>query len=214
MDNSNHPNAGGLNDAHKTMGEVQRQNFLYLNVGNGHIYKTIKDETGTKKKVPISAYEGTLIGIKETEDEYEGQKVQKIELKIQDTDSPQIAIVKFTMEAWFSVGFFARIQKIDLAKKFTIGAFPSDKNEKISFCYLKQAGIVKVEADKDFPRPKTVELGSKKVLDWIAPLEKMRAIMAELLAKLPKEVVAADPVVAAEPASTVGAGTESDNLPL
>lgn len=215
-------NAGGLNDAHKTMGEVIRQNFLYLNVGNGHIYKTIKDGDA-KKKVDISAYEGMLIGIKEVEDTFEGQKVQKIELKIQDNASPQIAIVKFTMEAWYSVGFFSRIQKIDVSKPFTIGALPSDQNEKVSFCYLKQsgvknaAGVEKVEADKDFPRPKKVTLGSKDVLDWTLPLEKMRAIMVELLAKLPKEVAATDPVAAAETASTVVAGNpadEEDSLPF
>lgn len=203
------------------MGEVQRKNFLYLNVGNGHIYKTIKDGD-TKEKVDISAYEGTLIGIKEVEDTFEGQKIQKIELKIQDNTSPQIALVKFTMEAWYSVGFFSRIQKIDISKPFTIGALPSDKNEKISFCYLKQAGVKnaegkeKVEADKDFPRPKKVTLGSKEVLDWEVPLEKMRTIIVELLSKLPKEIVSPPPAATATTDSTVvaGSGSEADDLPF
>lgn len=191
------------------MGEVVRQNYRYLNVSRGHL---------KNKEKSISAYEGFLTEIKEEEDEYEGKKIKKIVLKIQDNTSTEIAIIKMTKEGWYTLGFFARIQKIDVSKPFTVGVLPSDQNEKISFCYLKQAGIDKVEADKDFPRPKKVLISEKEVMDWTEPFKKMAEVMAEVNAKIPKQttsVVAPDPAVtpSTEPPITT-AGDPNDDLPF
>lgn len=193
------------------MGAVQQNNYLYLAVTCGKM-------VNKQKGMSISGYRGTLLGIREIEDEYEGQKIVKFEVKIQDDASPEIAIIKFTAEAWYAIGFFARIQKIDPTKPLTIGVLPSDKSEKMSFCYLKQDGIAKVEADKDFPRPEALDLGTKKVQNWAKPIELMRKIMAEVNAKCPQATVPPPPTSAqTDPPNInafVGAESETDDLPF
>ena len=159
------------------MGIVERKNYLFLHVSCGNLINK-------KKAIKASAYEGIFISITEKEDEYDGKPVTKVEVKMKDPETGEIAIIQFTQESWFTLGFFARIQKIDLAKKFTIGVMPSEQNEKMSFCYLKQEGIAKVEADKNFPKPGKTKVGKKDVMNWAAPLEAMQAIVAEMNAKV------------------------------
>lgn len=159
------------------MGIVKREELLYLNVSKGKL-------VNKQKNIEANAYEGTLVGIREREGEFEGQKTLKIELKMKDTQSDEHAIIQFTKEAYYALGFFARIRKIDLTKPFTVGTLPSEMNEKMSFCYLKQAGQTKIEADKSFPKPKKVTLNKKEVLDWSACFDEMDAIMKFLNEKL------------------------------
>lgn len=194
------------------MGEVSRQNFSYYNVSCGHL-KTGSGETARS----ISAYSGILLEIKEEEDKFENKPVKKIALRIQDDSSPTIAIVKMTKESWYALGFFARIQKIDVTKPFVLGVLPSDQNEKMSFCYLKQDGIDKIEADKNFPRPKKVKISDKDVMDWSDPFKRMAEVMAEVNAKIPKASTA---VNQPDPASTpsteppIVTGVQNDDLPF
>lgn len=42
---------------------------------------------------------------------------------------------------------------------------PSEKNEKMSFCWMKQAGK-KIEKDTSFPQVKKVTVGRKQHDDW------------------------------------------------
>ena len=190
------------------MGIVARKNYLFLSVSCGYL-------VNKKKEIKTGAYEGTIIDIREVEDEFEGKKIAKIEVKMQDNQSDEIAVIKFTLESWYAIGFFARISKIDLTKPFIIGTLPSEQNEKMSFCYIKQEGITKVEADKEFPKPEKVEIGTKKapkqVYSWIKPLEAIEKIMADLKSKIVVAPVVAAPAEAAP--VTTGSGKE-DDLPF
>lgn len=159
------------------MGTVKREELLYLNVSKGKL-------VNKQKNIEANAYEGTLVGIREREGKFEEQKTLKIELKMKDTQSDEHAIIQFTKEAFYSLGFFARIRKIDISKPFTVGVLPSEMNEKMSFCYLKQPPVQKIESDKSFPKPKKVMLNKKEVLDWSACFDEMDSIMKFLNEKL------------------------------
>lgn len=192
------------------MGIVQRKDFLYLSVSCGKL-------KNKKKGIETGGYEGYIQNIVEKEDEYEGKPVTKIEVKMKDNNSDQFAIIQWTKESWYSMGFFARIRKIDVAKPFTIGVQPSERNEKMSFCYLKQEGIVKVEADKNFPKPKVVKVSSKDVTDWTEPMEEFKKIMDELNAKIvpvPEPKSAETATAATETTPAANGGGETDDLPF
>ena len=170
------------------MGIEKRETYNYFNVSRGKLrYK----ENGQTSEA--NAYTGTIVAIREKTGEYDGQPTIKVEVKMKDTDSDAFAIIQFTKEALFCLGFFARIRKVDLSKPVTIGVVASDKNEKVSFCYLKQscykgnpdpnkAGII--DKDKSFPSYTTVKISGKDVSDYTAPFEEIEKIMKELTEKL------------------------------
>lgn len=162
------------------MGALTGGNYLYLNVSGGKL-------VNKKKGMALFGYEGTLTAIRRKEDEYEGQPVQKIELEMRDNKSDEVARISFTEESWYSQGFFARITGIDLSRPFVVGASGSDKNEKVSFCWLKQ-GQDTIKSEKgSFPGPEKNSRGKMtydKMLDAIDP------ILANLQEKLGSATVA------------------------
>ena len=187
------------------MGIVTRKNYLFLSVSCGSL-------VNKKKEIKTNGYEGTIIDCRETEDEYEGKKVLKIEVKMKDNNSDEEAIIKFTKESFFCLGFFARISKIDITKPFVIGVMGSDQNAKISFCYLKQEGIQKVEADKEFPKPEKIDLGGgKEVFSFIKPFEAIEKIMSDLKSKI---TVTAPPATEPVENDAPTTGSEKDDLPF
>lgn len=133
-------------------------NSRYISVANGKLNTVVN---GNKES--FDWYEGTLVGIRLIEDEWEGQPVAKVELLMADESGEKVKI-KFTQETWFSVGFFSRIQAVDLARPFRLGAMPSEQNEKITFCFMRQGD--KIPSDKSTPRPEKVKVGKKTVMDW------------------------------------------------
>jgi predicted DNA-binding antitoxin AbrB/MazE fold protein len=133
--------------------------YKFANVANGKMHMKVGDE-----KKEFDYFDGQLVGIQIIEDTYEEKPLQKVELTLANGEKEKVKL-KFTLEAWYSVGFFARIAKIDLTKQFRLGVFQSEKNEKVSFCYMKQ-GEKKIEADKTIPRPVKKTLGKKVVDDW------------------------------------------------
>ena len=194
------------------MGVEKRETYNYFNVSRGKLrYK----ENG--QPAEANAYTGTIVGIREKAGEYEGQPTMKIEVKLRDTDSDAFAIVQFTKEALFCLGFFARIRKVDLSKPVTIGVLASDKNDKVSFCYLKQKeytgnpdpkkqGII--DKDKSFPAYTTVKVSGKDVNDYTKPFEEIDAIMKHINEKL---AVHAPATTAAEVSATL-VPTPDDDL--
>ena len=166
------------------MGVLSTEPLLYLTISKGWL-------VNKKKKIETRGYEGTLIGIEEKPDEYEGKPVMKVRLKMKDTKTAEIAAIEFTQESWFSLGFFARIEKVDITKPFTLGVSPSEKNEKMSFCWIGQKGLKNAktgketaEGDPNFPKPEEKVIGRTKVQDWSKPLERMLPIIEALQAKL------------------------------
>lgn len=167
-----------------------RANYLYLSVSKGSL-------VNKKKNIDTRGYEGLLIGIAEKQDEYQGQPVTKVQLKMKDPKTGEIAIVEFNEESWYSIGFFSRIHEIDLTRPFIVGVSASDKNEKISFCWLGQKGLENettgketANRDKTFPVPEKKTLGRKEIMDWSAPLERIAAIMDSISEKLGEHVPA------------------------
>ena len=169
------------------MGVVNREVFNYFNVSKGKLkYK----ENGND--MTCNGYTGTMVGIREKAGIFENQPTLKIEVKMKDVDSDSFAIIQMTKEALFAIGFFARIRKVDISKPFTIGVLPSDKNDKISFCYIKQEGYKNpdpkkdgiIDKDKSFPAYTTVKVSGKDVNDYTLPFAEMDAIMKHLNEKL------------------------------
>ena len=191
------------------MGVVNREDILYLSVTCGKM-------KNKKKGIETSGYEGVLVGIREKAGEFEGQPTLRIEIKMRDPKTNEIAIIQATKEALWAMGFFARIRKVDISKPFMIGAIGSDKNEKISFCYIKQAGYKNpdpkkegiIDKDKSFPPYTTVKVSGKDVNDYTAPFAEMDAIMKHLNERLA-------PVAAtAAPAEPTLVPTPDDEMPF
>lgn len=194
------------------MGVEKRETYNYFNVSRGKLrYK----ENG--QPAEANAYTGTIIGIREKAGEYQGQPTLKIEVKVRDTDSDTIAILQFTKEASFCLGFFARIRKVDLSKPVTIGVLGSDKNEKVSFCYLKQRGYVNpdpkkndiIDKDTSFPGYKTVKVSGKDVADYTEPFKVIDEIMKHM-----NERFATNPTAAVVKEEEVLVPTPESDLPF
>lgn len=170
------------------MGVEKRETYNYFNVSRGKLrYK----ENG--QPAEAGAYTGTIVEIREKTGTFEDKPTVKIEVKMKDTNSDAFAIIQFTKEAIFCLGFFARIRKVDLSKPVTIGVLPSDKNDKISFCYLKQKGYTGnpdpkkvdiIDKDKSFPGYAIIKVSGKDVPDYTKPFEEIDAIMKHINEKL------------------------------
>lgn len=114
-------------------------------------------------------------------DEDEGKVVPKIKLKL--SDGKETAVVSFTTESYYSLGFFQRIRKVDLSKPIMLGISNSDKNEKVSFCWIKQSGAV-IKKEEDFPMPEKKKEGKKEFTSWANPVPEFEKIVKELQEKL------------------------------
>lgn len=131
----------------------------YISVANGHLHSKVNG-----KQEDFDWYEGRLVGIGLVEDEWEGVPVAKVELTMEDADGR--VKIKFGQETWYSYGFFARLPSVDVTRPFRIGAMPSEQNERMTFCYIRQ-GDQKIVADKETtPRPEKRRMGKKEVVDW------------------------------------------------
>ena len=193
------------------MGIITRENLLYLNVSCG----VMKNK---QLPNPVNGYCGRFSGIREKKGEYEGKPTCKIEVRMKSTDENgmyETAVVQFTKEGWYALGFFARIRNVDIKLPFTIGVMPAKQNEKMSFCYLKQDFIDKVEADKSFPKYEMVKVGDKDIQDWSKPLAAMDEIMKFLNDSI-KPTPTAQPKVEDDipVESTAGIVPETDDLPF
>lgn len=151
--------------------------FVHVASGKMHF-----KENGEKKVADF--LEGLVTGIKIEDDEFEGQVVRKVAVDMVDADATYR--LSFTLNAWFSVGFFARIRSVDLSKPVKIGVMQSEKNEKVSFCWIKQ-GNDKIESNKDTPRPKKVEIGKGKSMKTVVDYSDFEAFAEKTVEELSKK---------------------------
>jgi hypothetical protein len=169
------------------MGGITQERFKYLKVSGGRMINK-KDGVIIDN---FSGYKGLMLGIRQKDGEYQGEKTVNIEVKMRDADSDDVVIIQFTKMALFSKGFFQTIKKVDLAKPFTILTWGSDDNDKISFCGLQQPGYAyikkqdgsmrkTIEPDPSFPNYKEIPLNGKMTKDWTEPLAAMDVILKEL----------------------------------
>jgi hypothetical protein len=154
-----------------------------LNSGSNMIYLSVKAGklVNVKLKREGYSYTGMLKHIRVKDDEYQGQALKRVELEM--TDKEETVCIQFGKESWFSWGFFARAQKIDLNKPLTVGASQSEQMEKISFCWLKQ-GNETIKKDETFPKPDAVNFGGKVLKDWIKVDLVVDKIIADINDKL------------------------------
>ncbi len=164
-------------------GEGVRKQFLHVSCG---FLKGKNKET----KEPISgrSFTGHLLNIERFDDEFEGQPVSKIRLTMKDELEDFETQISFTEQSWYAVGFFARVQNLDITLPVTIGASPSDKNEKISFCWMKQ-GANKIEKMPTAVSPEKVaaiagRAGSKDTYNWLSVFPVFDAITAQVVEKI------------------------------
>jgi hypothetical protein len=137
------------------MGFEKGGNVLFLNVSCGELLNK-------KQDIHEKAFTGKLVKIKKVEDVYEDKPLDKVMVFM--NDGKQTVAIKFTLESWYSVGFFQRIDNVNLDHEFTLGVMGSDKNNKISFCWMKQ-GDVKIEKT-EIPIPEKVTVGKTTVTNF------------------------------------------------
>jgi hypothetical protein len=181
------------------MGIINQSDILFLNVSCGYL-------VNKKKEIKARAYEGFLLSIAREEDEYEGKPINKIRLELID-DKKERASISFTEESWFSIGFFSRLQNTDMSKPITVGVSGSEKNEKISFAWMKQ-GPKKIDKDPDFPVPVKVQVGNKEILDWTGTFKRFN----EIIIKVNEDIAKA--VRGTEPSEPQTGGKPDDGLPF
>jgi hypothetical protein len=184
------------------MGVLESGNTLFLNVSCGFL-------VNKKKEISTRGYEGILESISQETDEFEGKPIDKIKLHMRDHKTDEKAVISFTAESWYAVGFFQRIENIDLTKPFTLGVSQSEQNEKISFCWMKQGGK-KIEKNAEIPVPETVTVGKKEIKDFEKFLEEAGKIIQRLNYFTPKE----EPEPAEEPTEEPEPIDGNDKLPF
>lgn len=154
------------------MGILENGNLLFLNVSCGWL-------VNKKKEISTRGYEGLFKSIAREVDTFEGKNLDKIKIHMTDHKTGDEAVISFTAESWYAIGFFQRIEKIDLLKPFIIGVSQSDKNEKISFCWMKQNGKA-IEKNTAFVLPEKVKVGKADVINW----EPVNEIVDRIIEKL------------------------------
>lgn len=164
------------------MGEVVRgAGMAYYHVASGKLrrHTSEKGPDGKTVYVDIDGYEGQLKKIERFKDSFEGRENEKIRVQMFDSDTGITADITFSAETFFVPGFFSRLLNVDLDKPFVIGVLPSDKNEKMSFCYMKQDGK-KIEKNSDFPKPKEVPVGKTVQYDFTDVNKAVDEIIAQV----------------------------------
>ena len=187
------------------------QNLLYLSASAGYL-------RNKEKNILARSYSGTLKSIRQYTGTYkkEGEpdeSVPKIEVRIQDNVSPQIAVIQFTEASWYSSTFFARAYGIDVTKPITIGASEEAKedpaNRKICYAWIKQ-GDKSIEKSTD-DAFKPVKLGENKGNDW----SKLVKVIPSLVKELQDKLLAANPVESTvESEAQVPSNVQHDDLPF
>ena len=160
------------------MGFGEDSNMIFVNVSNGFLQNR-------KKDIQARSYTGLLENMERKEDEYEGKKINKIQLFMRDTEKDERVCISFTEDTWFSVTFFQRFEDIDRNKPFTVGVSGSDQNEKVSFCWMKQDGNKIGKGDISLPEKK--KIGNREVYDHSVFLMHVDNILSEYKDKKPAQ---------------------------
>ena len=130
---------------------------VYANVRRGRLSVKRGDKT-----YEYPYFQGKLVDVRIVKDSYEDNEYEKVLMTMEDNER---IIVAFRLEGWYSQGFFSRFRKINKDHQFTLGVMPSEQNDKMSFCWVKQGGQV-IKKDDNFPKPERHEFKGHKVTDW------------------------------------------------
>jgi len=198
------------------MGGTTQENLLYLSVTRGRM---VNKKAGVISH-DFNAYKGIFLGIREKQAEFENKPVLKIELKLKDSDSDEIVIIQMTKKAWGAYGLLSTIEKINLAKPFTVKVWGSEDNEKMSFLGLQQDGYKyqgqrkTIEKDESYPKPKPVTISGEKQWDWTDVFVKMDATIKSITEKMVGQTSAAPAQGAEDTGFALHAPAGDDDLPF
>lgn len=114
-------------------------NKVYLSVSKGQL---VWKKKGGEIVAQFYAFEGRIISIERKDDNYEGKPISKIHLLMRDDKEDHDTEIQFIEDSYFSLGFFQRVEKANLERPIILGVSKSEQNEKISFCWMKQDGVI------------------------------------------------------------------------
>lgn len=140
------------------------QRMIYCNASEG--YWKFKDNNGIVQQ--MGSYEGFLIDINITEEEYQGAKYEKLSLTVQDGEEK--VLLQMKLDSGYGRGFCQCISSADLSKK--IEFTPSYKEmdgKKLASLFLRQgATVLKWSWTKDNPGdlPKMIKTKVKGKEVW------------------------------------------------
>lgn len=153
------------------MGAYKRgEGRTFFHVSGGKLKKATgkKDEKGKAIYEDLDGYEGRLTAIEKFKDEYEGKPQNKIRITMVDDKTGEVADITVTDNTFFIPAFFARLENVEIDQPFLLGVLPSEQNDKMSFCFLKQYGK-KIEKNPDFPKPEKIDTGGGQIVyKWTA----------------------------------------------
>jgi len=160
------------------MAGIENSKILWLNVSNGFL-------TNKKLNVNLKGYAGKVVGISTKLNEYNGIKMEKVSLKLQNLDKSDefpedYAVVQFNIKSWYSKSFFERITQVNFADVLTIGVYNDPKkNEKVCYAWMKQ-NEQSVDRNPDFPAPKKVTVNGEQISDFTEVIEASREVIKKL----------------------------------
>lgn len=141
------------------MGIINKPSVLYLNVSCGKL-------VNKKEGIEGSRFIGYLEEILMSEENFEGNPVEKAVLVFRDSDPeskyPRVYI-KFNLDSAATSGILKRLGQVDLSQPVELVVMKSDLNEKISFLTLIQNGR-SVPVDETLPTKGKKIKG--KILDY------------------------------------------------
>lgn len=196
------------------MGLQTNKEILFLNVSCGKL-------VNKKREVSSPGYEGRLVAIRRKVENYEGKDNEKVELKM--VDGNELAIIGFTADTFFTIGFLDKIRKINVSRPFVFGAYGSKSNEKVSYCSLSQDGNqirLDKEGESEIPQPTKVTVAKNTVMDYTEVFGVLDAEVARINAELdalPDIGQLRNGTVSSKPAETKEAESEpveSDEIPF
>jgi hypothetical protein len=121
-------------------GNVKRSTFL--NVSGGRL-------VNKKHGLSFDFWEGRLLKIGRYIDSYEGRKIPRYRILMEDADG-EVAVINFAAKTAFSDGFFSRITGVNINAPFTLFV-TLGRNEVSSCCYIKQGGKL-IPKNPNFPK--------------------------------------------------------------
>ena len=179
------------------MGLKQRQAANYVKIKDGKFYLS----TDKEHKTPYDEFEGLLTNMAFREDEYEGQKIEKLQLTMNDGEADYI--ISFSFDSAYTSSLVGFLKNADLSRPLSIVPISKTEGEKVrrSILVRQDNKFVKAYYTKDnphgLPEMKKVTLNRKTVWDKTDFLEFFRnVILNELVPQLGN---ANTPAVAATP---------------
>jgi len=194
------------------MGLNTMPNLLWLSVQDGLL---LNDKKGIKAR----SYTGTLVSVKQVTDIFkeegkDDKPINKIEVRLKDTASDEIACVKFYEWGAYAQGFFARVKSADVSKPIELAVSNQPERPKICYCWIKQDGVIIPEDKTNFPQPtKTTKEKDGKTIE-VNNYEPCIAFYPSVIADLTEKIEKTKGSVAETAEATIPSESEGEDLPF